>query len=210
MSNIPFYAQPDSTSCYQACLKMILGALQPEKHYSWEELYTFCDKKPDKWTWPLRALINLSDTGFEVVNIESFDYDKFIIDPGVYMEEVFGKEMAESQVKHSDISAEVENAKTFVKTISTINRIPDVNDLKDLLDQDYKLLINVNVRVLRDKEGYAGHFIILKYINDEKVIINDPDGDNGENNGYPLEKFLKAWSYPDEKARNIMGVRRKR
>jgi len=207
MSDIPFYAQPDSTSCYQACLKMILASLKPEKEYSWEELYTFCDKKPDKWTWPLRSMINLSQMGFEVINIEQFDYEKFIVNPVIYMEEIFGKEMAEAQDKHSDIPAEVENAKEFIKKIKTEDRIPTISDLKDLLKQDYKLLLNVNTRVLRDREGYAGHAIILKYIDDKKVIINDPDGENGENNEHSLEKFLKAWEYPDEKARNIMGVR---
>ena len=207
MTDFPFFAQPDSTSCYQACLKIILVYLKPEKEYSWNELYKFCDKKPDKWTWPMRGMVNLKKLDLGVIDIEEFDYTKLIKNPFGYLESIFGSEVAKIQIEKSDIDSEIQNAKDLLENIDFKMRIPQKNDLLNLLNDKYVLILNVNSQVLQDKNGYAGHFIILKYIDSEKVIINDPGGDSGENNEYSLKKFLKAWSYPDEKARNVMGVK---
>jgi hypothetical protein len=205
---IPFYNQPDKSSCFQACLKMILGTFLPEKDFTWQELYEFSDKKPDKWTWPMKALINMKSLGLEVVDIEKFDYHSFIKNPQQYLIDAFGQEVAQAQMLNSDIPAEVENSKLFLEKVQFENRLPTLVDLANLLDQGYVLGINLNSRILENRDGYAGHFVILKAINSSEVIINDPWGETGENNHYPIETFVRSWAYPDENAQNLIAVRK--
>jgi hypothetical protein len=188
---------------------MILSYFISYKEYSWSELYELTDKKPDKWTWPMRSMLNLEKLGFEIVNIESFNYSKFIENPKAYLYQEYGEEVALAQIQNSDIDIEVQNAKDFMEKIESIYKIPDLEDLKSLLDQGFMLLLNVNNRILENRSGYVGHAIIIKEIGENEIVLNNPASKNGENNVHSLAEFMPAWSYPDEKARNIMAVRLK-
>lgn len=207
--NIPFFSNTsDNTHCFQACLKMILKYYFPKEEYSWEELDKISAKVEGLWTWPMAGLVWLNDKGLEIKNIEIFDYDSFISNGRNYLIEEFGKEVGEAQIKNSNIEQEINISKEFLKKIKTEKRIPDVEDLIELIKNDYAIICNVNAIMLNNKEGYSGHFVLIKGIDDRNFIINDPGGAPGyENRLVDFELFHKAWAYPNERAKGIMAFR---
>lgn len=98
--------------------------------------------------------------------------------------------------------------------------MPMMADLCRLLGLEFDLLVDGNLQKLLDflKRGFCtivlvnpgimyfsaeskhGHYIIVKHLADEKLIINDPDSEyGGENKEINLEKFLKAWRSPKDR-----------
>ncbi len=74
---VPLFANPDHTHCFQASLRMVLKYYMPDRDYTWNELDNLTGKKEGLWTWPLFAMIQLKARGFDVIDIEDFDYNKF-------------------------------------------------------------------------------------------------------------------------------------
>ena len=205
---IPFYSNtPDDTHCFQASLKMVLKYFYPNEDYSWEELDKITAKVEGLWTWPTAGLIWLQEKGLEVKNIELFDYDKFIQKGGQYLVEQYGEEVGNEQTKHSDIKQEIELTKKFVKIIDTEKKIPELDDIKQLLLKNYVIIVNVNAKALNDESGYVGHFVVIKGIDDDGFMLNDPGLPGRENHRVSFELFEKAWAYPNEKAKNIMAFK---
>ena len=114
--DIPFYSNPDATHCFQACLRSVLKYFCPDKDYSWEELDKLSGKRVGKWTWPLYAIGQLNDAGFETEIMEDFDYLKFIEAPNKYLLDRFGAQAGNEQIVNSDISHEVEVSKRYSQT----------------------------------------------------------------------------------------------
>ena len=207
---VPFYPNtPDGTHCFQASIKSVLKFFWPEKDFSWEELEKITAKKEGLWTWLMAGLIWLQNQGFEVKNVEIFDYGKFIESPEEYLKEFWGEEIAKIQIEHCEINQEVEYAKKFLEEVFTEKRVPSVDDIKNLLKDGYLIICNVNSRTLNDKPGYAGHFVVVKGFNENNFIIHDPGLPPQENRVVPFEKFETAWAYPDEKSKNIIAFRHK-
>lgn len=206
--NVPFYANtPDDTHCFQASLKMILKYFLPDKDYSWEELDKLTAKKKDKWTWAMQGLINLRKLGFEVINLEKFDYKKLHDDPERYLESVYGKEAAAIQSENSDLKQVKSQALSFVKEFGEMERIPEMSEIKEFLKKGFLVGCNVNAYPLLGKRGYVGHFIVIKGFDTKGFYINDPGSPPTENLKVTFETFQKAWAYPDRKAQNIMAFR---
>ena len=208
---VPFYTSPDNTHCFQASLKMIVQYFWPDKDYSWEELDKITVKVEGLWTWPMAGLIWLQKQGVEVRIIELFNYKRFAQFGGEYLIDEYGEEVGELQIKNSDIEQEKAIAKEFVEKVTVQKSIPTINDLKDFLTQDYLIICNVNSRKLNNKEGYSGHFIVLKGFDDKHFIIHDSGPTPAfENRIVDFDLFKKAWAYPNEKAKGIMAFRLKK
>lgn len=207
---IPFYANtPDDTHCFQASLRMILKYFYPSENYSWEELDKITAKVEGLWTWPTAGLIWLQEKGLEIKNIEPFDYSKFVQLREKYLLKQYGEEVGNEQIKHSDINQEVELAKKFVEVVDVEQRVPGIDDIKRLLLENYVVIVNVNSVALDNRKGYAGHFVVIKGFDGEGFVINDPGSPGIENRNVDFELFEKAWSYPNEKSKNIMAFRKK-
>ncbi len=43
--NVPFFANPDDTHCFQACIKMMFAYFEPEKEFSFDYLDKLSGKK---------------------------------------------------------------------------------------------------------------------------------------------------------------------
>lgn len=205
---VPFYGNtPDNTHCYQAALKMILKYFLPEKEFSWEELETITAKVEGLWTWPIASMLWLEQQGFQLINIEDFDYHQFIEKGGQYLIDEYGEEVGNSQIAHSDIVQEQKLSQELIKTIPILKRIPALEDIKKLLNQGYLITSNVNGRILNDKTGYAGHSIVITGFNKTNLNIHNPGLPPKENQKVPFEQFEKAWGYPDEKSKNILAIK---
>jgi hypothetical protein len=207
--DVPFYPNTeDNTHCFQAGLKSVLKYFIPEKDFSWDELDKATAKVEGLWTWPMAGLIWMKEQGFEVKNIEDFDYDKLIQRGKDYLAEKYGADIAEVQVKNSDLPQELEIAKKFITAIDTDNRAATIDDILQLLQDGYLVCANVNYRSLHDKPGYVGHFIVIKGVKGNNFILHDSGLPAIENMVVSSDQFDKGWAYPTPKERNIMAFRK--
>lgn len=208
---IPFYSNtPDDTHCFQACLKMALKYFLPNRDFSWRELDKMSAKKKNLWTWPIAAILNLKKLGFDIIVIENFNYERFANEGEDYLIEKYGKEVAEAQIKHSDIAQERKFARKLIKEFKLIERPAKFTEIKKLISQGYIIICNVNSRILNNKKGYSGHFVVIVGIQDKKIIFHDPGLPASPNRDVSKKTFEKAWAYPSEDAKNIIALKLRR
>ena len=205
--NIPFYENTDSTHCLQAVLRMILKHHWPEKDYSWGKLEEITAKVEGLWTWPTAMMLWLHNKGFEVLNVETFDYTKLAEKGGSYLVELFGEEVAQEQIAHSDMEQEIKYAKQIAKVGLCESRIPQIPELKKRLDEGYVLICNVNSRALNQKEGFVGHFVLLTSYNDTQFFMHDPGPPGIKDRKVIFAEFEKAWAYPNKNAQNYIAIK---
>lgn len=208
--DIPFYANTsDNTHCFQAALKMVMKYFWPDKDYSWKELEEITAQVEGLWTWPMAGLLWLQERGVEVKIIEIFDYKKFAQFGGQYLIDEYGEEVGRAQIEHGDIEQERGLAKEFIKKMAIKKSIPTIDDLKNLLTQEYLVICNVNSRRLNNKEGYSGHFIVVKGFDDKYLFLHDPGLPPFKNRLVDFNLFENAWAYPNYKAKNIIALKLK-
>jgi hypothetical protein len=207
LPKVPFFSNPDNTHCFQASIRMILGYYMPGAKYTWEVLDKLTGKKEGLWTWPLFAMIQLKNRGFDVVNIEDFDYNRFSKEGDTYIKERYGEEVGTAQIEHSDIPYEMKNAELFMKEFEFKPRVPDLQDIGKLLEDGYLVICNVNSCALDDLPGYSGHFVVIYQINSSHLFIHDPGLPPRESRKVAHDKFVMSWAYPSEQEKNVMAFR---
>jgi hypothetical protein len=206
--DVPFYANtPDNTHCFQATFKMVVKYYMPKVDFTWQQLDKVTAKQKDLWTWPMTGLNWLTKQGFDVLSIEDFDYAAFIAALKGYLIEKNGTDVAKEQVSHSNIPAEVMNAKQFLKTADIHNRLPTMEEMTMLLHDSYLLIANVNSKALNDRSGYTGHFIVVIGVDKDGFIVHDPGLPAQAGRHIQFEHFQKAWAYPNVRAKNLVAVR---
>lgn len=206
---VSFYANPDKTHCYQAGIKMILKHFYLEREYDWDELDKITAKVEGLWTWPMAGMVWLQDNGFELKNVEDFDYERFINEGEDYLIELFGEAVVRKQVAHSDIQQERQFARQLLDNVDTDVRIPEQQEIKDLLDEGYLIACNVNSRVLNGQNGYSGHFVLLIGYDADGFILHNSGPPPREGQRVSFELFEKAWAYPNDSVKNYFAVRRR-
>lgn len=205
--NVPFYANTsDNLHCFQAALKMVLKYFQPNKEYLWKELDRITDKAGDLWTWPIAALLWLKKNGFEVKKIGLFDYEQFAKKGSQYLSDVYGYEVARIQNEHSNIEQERKLAKKLTREIAIERQEPRTEELAALLNAGYLLICNVNSYALYNKQGYAGHSVVVKGYYEDGLIIHDPGLPPAENKRILFPTFERAWAYPNNMSKNIIAI----
>lgn len=207
--NVPFYANPDSTHCFQAVFRMILKHRWPDKDFGWEALEKITAKVDGLWTWPTAGILWLHENGFEVHDVEAFDYPAFIEKGDRYLIDLFGQKIGQAQIAHSDIAQEIAYAKQIVAADIADSRIPKIAELKKRLDERYLLICNLNSRILNNKEGYSGHFVLLTGYTDSGFVLHDPGSPPRKNREVRFARFERAWAYPNEQAKNYIAIRKK-
>jgi hypothetical protein len=207
LRKVPFYGNPDNTHCFQACIRMLLKYYTPTLEYSWAELDKLTGKKEGLWTWPLYGMIQLKQMGFDVVDIEDFNYERFSQEGEAYVKERYGEEVGTAQIEHSDIPYEMKNAELFLKCLEFEPRLPDLKDIRCLLNGGYLVICNVNSCILNNLPGYSCHFILINDIGSEHLHIHDPGLPPNESRKVTHEKFMASWAYPSEMEKNVMAFR---
>ncbi len=205
---VPFYSNTaDDTHCYQAALKMVLKYFLPDKKYSWKALEKLTAKVDGLWTWPTQGLINLHNTGFNIVDIDDFNIEEFIKDGEKYLIKKYGKEVGNAQIKHSDIEQERRIYRKYLKLNLHQQRLPILENIEGLIDDGYLVICNVNAYTLNSKTGYAGHFVVIYDYDGKYFFLHDPGLPPLEARKISYENFTKAWEYPDKTARNIQAFK---
>jgi len=207
MKKVPFYPNLDETHCFQAVIKMVLKYYFPEEEYSWKELEKLTGKKEGLWTWPLYGMLRLQEKGFDIINMEDFDYRRFIRLGKSYLLERLGREAGTAQIENSDIPFEINNAKQFIKYFNGPPQIPSIDDIKKLLDINYLIICNVNSNALNGMQGYTGHFILVYHLDKNYLYIHNPGLPPIEAHKVSYDGFTKAWAYPEKRDKNLIALR---
>lgn len=206
--DIPFYKNSsEGMHCFQACLKMVIKYFWSEEEYSLEELAEITKKKPGGYTWYYAGLIWLTNRGVGVEQIEPFDNQAFAEKGLTYLTEIFGEEVAKVQDENSNIPAEQERAKKFLKSAKLTKRIPTRDELIKLLENGYVAICVVNSRALNKQKGYAGHFVLVKGFDEKGFIVHDPGLPGQPNRKVLYDLFEKSWAYPNDMAKNITAIK---
>lgn len=205
---VPFYSNtPDNTHCFQATLKMVLKYFLPREDYSWEELDTLTNKAKDLWTWPMAGMLGMKEKKFDVIDIEVFNYLRFVEEGTKYLVEFIGQEAAREQEEHSDIRQAQIDSEKFIQKIVPRLELPEQQTIMDYLDRRYLPVCLVNSYALSGKDGYAGHFVLIKGYKDNSFILHDPGLPPQENRTVDLATFNAAWAFPDDNAKNLMAFK---
>jgi hypothetical protein len=207
--SLPFFENPDNTHCFQAVLRMTLKHYLPDQDFTWRELEEITAKVQGLWTWPMTGELWLHDQGFELKIAEPFDYQKFVKEGPAYLVELFGEEVGNEQIKHSNIAQEIQYAKRLIEKGLTENRIPTIPEIMRLLDEGYLIICNVNSRRLNNKGGYAGHFVLLTSYENEGLILHDPGPPGYADRRVSTADFEQAWTDPNERAKNYIAMKLK-
>ncbi len=187
---------------------MLLKQYLPDEDYSWQELEQLTGKKEDLYTWPLYGMLNLQEKGFEIIDIEDFDYHRFTKLGDEYLLERLGEEVGMDQIENSDIPYEINNAKLFLQSSENISQIPSIGDMKQLLANNYLIICNVNSDCLNGRDGYSGHFILVYHIDEERLYVHDPGPPAIPARILSYHEFTTAWAYPSEREQNLIAIRR--
>ena len=205
---VPFYSNTvDNTHCFQVVLKMVLKFFLLNREFSWEELDKITAKVDGLWTWPSAGLLWLQNNGFEVIDVEAFDYSIFVKEKGKYLIDMFGREVGESQIKFSELDQEVTYAKELMEKVHPEVRVPRFEEIREFLNNGYLVVCNINACALYDKNGYSGHFVLVKGTSDDTVILHDPGLPPNKDKEVNLSVFERAWAYPDKNAKNIIAIK---
>jgi hypothetical protein len=204
--DVPFYSNtPDNFHCFQAALRMVLGYFLPEKQYTWHDLDSVTGHTSD-YTWPMVGLIYCVRLGLSVHTIEPFDYERFAREGYNYLVEEFGHEFADAQKRHSNLEQEMKNAWEFMEIVNPQKRIPTETDIVKPLADGALVICNLNARVIQEREGYSGHFVVVTGVSTEGPTIHDPGLPPLQDRFCPWTVFDKAWSYPNIQARNSIII----
>lgn len=208
---VPFFGNTkDGIHCYQASIKMLAKYFWPERNYSWKELEKITGMEPGLWTWSVMGIKWLYDQGLDVIFIDPFNYGKFIEEGGDYLINQFGEEVGEAQIKNSNIDKERVTAKKLLGKLPIEKRIPTIQDVKQYLDEGYLLRVNVNSKALKGKKGYTGHSIIVIGYDENNIFVHDPGLPPREDLPVSWETFEKAWAYPDDLAKDLLALKKRR
>jgi len=165
------------------------------------------EHKKGMWTWPIKGVLALHDMGFDIEDIEVFDYEQFTKDPKGYLRREYGEKVATEQTLHSDVTQAAIDAKEIIRNITIQKRIPSFDDLYALLKDRWLLVCLVNAQTLNRKEGYVGHFVVVWKCTEKMVYLHDPGLPPRKNRRVTRRVFEEAWADPNEKAKGIMAFR---
>jgi hypothetical protein len=205
-TDVPFFANPDDTHCFQAALKMVIASFRPRLDCSWASLDRVTGKVDGVGTWPFAGYTWLYAQGLDVTNVEAMDNARFAAEGEAYLAELLGPELAAAGVRGIDIQRVQQQAAVFVDKVRQETRIPTMEDVCRAVVAGSLVICNVNSRVLNDRDGYMGHFVVVKGFDGDGLVVHDPGPPSTANRRIPFAVFEKAWAYPNAAVKNMVAI----
>jgi len=174
--------------------------------YSLEQITDFI---PGLESWPFAAFLALASRGLHVVDVERFNAKLFVQDARAALMQQAGDESVVSRVfEVSDIPRQVSIVRRCMDSplIRFVERIPSIDDMIQALANKAKLIVNINVRVLRGVEGYAGHLVFVHGYSDGPFEVEDPGPPPHAGLRIDHEAFDRAWRSPTEGMANYIAI----
>jgi len=192
----PFYENFDGTHCYQCSIRGMLEYFQPEKVWTWDEMDVLTGKRPNLYTWLFKSCADLPELGYEMVVITDLDIKAFAENPEQAIRDFYSPEGAADQIANTDLASEQADATRMLQKLGTVtihHRSYTADDIRDLLAEGYLVMPQINPYKLYDKQGYAGHAILLYDIDGDDAIFHDSGPGTAQAGARrPLAKFVEA------------------
>jgi hypothetical protein len=194
-NKIPFFPNSeDNTHCFQSAIQMVLKHYFPNDSYTERQLEQLTGKFRGLWTWPHAGIMYLQSKGCDLIILDAFDYALFAKQGTDYLIDTYGSEIAYQQINNSKIDQEMTYVKQLLRTEVKFDKLPTLQKTRDLIEQGYLVIFNVNAQTLNGKEGYVGHFVVAYAIDDKYVHFHDPGLPPVPNRKETLEDFEAAWA----------------
>jgi hypothetical protein len=199
----------DGKSCFLACSQMILRTKPGTRVLSFEELGAVIHRRSGEYSWEYAMLTFFSQNGFEVKFISKFDLRRLCDEGNKYMYEFFGTEAAEDQIRNSNMTQALDDARLFLQSsgVQTLCKVPQLADIKQMLNDGFYLIPYVNQRIFQADEGYVAHTILIYGCSSRGVRMHNPGPPATEASEISWKLFEKAWSSPNVDARILFAVR---
>lgn len=199
----------DGMSCFHACVQMIMRTQKTAEVFSFADIDKILRRKPGKYSWEYAVLTELVKRKFDVKLIQTFNLERFIDNPEDYLIEYFGEEAGKNQIENSQLDEVIEDAKNFLSSGCEVvqNRVPNLEDVRDLLKEGYFLIPIINQKILQSDPGYVAHSIVLFGFSNRGVRFHNPGPPATRASEIDWTLFEKAWSSPSESARSLIAVR---
>lgn len=205
---VPFFSNTkDGIHCYQAAIRMVIKYFEPANEFSWKELDLVSGKAEGLWTWPMAGFLWMRERGYELRDVELFDYERLSLEGGDYLIDEFGVDVGKVQIAHSDMRQAKGLAAEFISKVKVNKREPGLSELEGYLDKGYLVICNVNLRALNHVEGFSGHFVVIIGYDEENLKIHDPGLPPREGRVVIRSVFEHAWAYPNHKAKNFVAIK---
>ncbi len=203
-----FYANIDRSHCVQACLKSLFSITNPELKPSWDYLEKLTEYIPEHGAWVYPELLALNRYGLEAQLVTGFDIDRFIKEGFDYIEDAFGKDVADYERKHPhDYERIKRQMQEAVGKDLIVSRHGRIEDVRSYIENGWYVMALVNSKALNGKEGYTGHRVLIYGFDEAGVIMNDPGpNDDNDTDGRKVswELFDRAW----QNGKDLIAVRK--
>lgn len=200
----------DGLHCVQASVGMILDYFLPNKKFSMNDLEKITGYVEGKYTQETSELLSYPDLGLDGFVMADFDYREYAERGIDYMTEVWGKETAEWELAHMD-NIELDRAKAmrvFEKKLFN-KKIPTREDVIELLGRGSLVMLFVNSRRLRGKEGFSGHRVLVYEANKQGVTMHDPGNPPLRSHKVSWNDLEPAWADPGDSHKFLVAVGKK-
>ncbi len=200
LSKPKFYANLDESHCVQACLKSIFSVTHPDHEFSWKQLEQLTDYLPGHGAWVYSELLSLDKYGLKTKLITGFDIQRFIKEGFQYIEDEYGKDVADYEREHPhDYEKIKKQMQESLDKELVDNRIGVNDDIKKFIDNKWYVMVLVNSKALNDKPGYTGHRVLVFGYDDNGATMHDPGPvHKGESRHVSWAQLDKAWSNAKE------------
>lgn len=194
--NIPFFPNLDKNHCTQACVKMILKYYYPEKDFSFEQIdKLFGFGKKILWSCPSQAVVVLDGLGLKAKWYGIIDVEEFLKEGEDYIKK--NSKDWKTILEHMDVNLHMRFTKESLKRNLLENKKLTFEDVESFFRKGNIICLVTNVNVLKDKEGYQGHIVLITDIGEDFVEIHNPGLPPKPNEKINKEKFIQSWYYPD-------------
>lgn len=195
---VPLVGNPENPSdkCVPAVVAMVLAYFMPESIFSSGEIDALCGYETGKGTWKAQLMLSLHDLGFETQWIEDFDHHKFVTNPERYLATILNKEALDWQIENSNLTLEAKRVQQYIdKGLPLEQRKGTKEDIANLLNDGWLVMLEVNENIIAGIPGYLGHVVLVIGYDENTVTIHNPDGNNGNKPNQVLswELLEKAW-----------------
>jgi hypothetical protein len=170
-----FYASIDHSHCVQACLKMLFSVTLPGEKFSWKQLEELTDFIPGHGAWVYAELLALHGYGLDARLITGFDIERFIKEGFGYIESEYGKAVADYEREHPHNYPRIKQQMKQALEQQLINsRHGQLDDVHQLIDEQWYVMMMLNSKMLDAKPGYTGHRVLVYGYDKNGVTMHDP------------------------------------
>lgn len=188
--DIPFI-KSRGFECGQTCAAMMIKYYFPDFKPDFDEFNRIIGHKDGMYTFPSQEAVLLDHFGLKIKCYSSKDYFK--------NEEEFRANWGDKNWAEQKKFVDLENHERFRTEMLKLNlfekRSHSLDQLLEYTKQGYLVQICIDRNTLEGKDDkYMGHFVIISGIENNFVLIHDPDFEPFMQ--YDKEKLEKAFKHP--------------